>query len=127
MVQLEKMIIEDCELMVEIVANTGDVEKDEIVFSKLKSLSLFNLESLRSFCSGNHTFKFPALEEMTVKKCPKMNTFSRGVLNTPKLAKVKETWYAEEKHWEGDLNTTIHHLFKKAVGQELPDSSSKSA
>ncbi|XP_031252467.1 uncharacterized protein LOC116110377 isoform X2 [Pistacia vera] len=127
MVNLEKMYIRGCETMVEIVANTGDVEKDEIVFSKLKSLRLWDLESLRSFCFGNQTFKFPALEDMMVRNCPKMNTFSRGVLSTPKLDKVKEKNDDDEGHWEGDLNTTIQHLFKEAVGQELPGSSSKSA
>ncbi|XP_031252470.1 uncharacterized protein LOC116110378 [Pistacia vera] len=124
MVNLEKMYISYCEAMVEIVANTGDVEKDEIVFSKLKYLSLSRLESLKSFCSGNHTFKFPALKDMMVNECPKMNTFSRGLLSTPNLHGLREreddgsgddSDDDVEWHWEGDLNTTIQHLFKEAV------------
>ncbi|XVF42843.1 hypothetical protein PTKIN_Ptkin01aG0398000 [Pterospermum kingtungense] len=62
---LVTMIIRDCETMTEIVASEGaDEATYEIIFRELKRLELDCLHSLKSFCSGNHTFKFPSLEKV---------------------------------------------------------------
>ncbi|XP_031271199.1 uncharacterized protein LOC116129615 [Pistacia vera] len=127
LVRLEEMGIIGCGMMTEVVSNEGDTENDEIVFDKLTSLRLENLKSLTSFCSGSYTFKFPFLEVLKVVKCPNMNTFSGGVLSTPNLDKREHIWYDGKKCWEGDLNTTIQHLYSKVVGQKFPGSSSNSA
>ncbi|XP_031267747.1 uncharacterized protein LOC116126183 [Pistacia vera] len=127
LVRLERVTIYDCRMMTEVVSNEGDTENDEIVFDKLKSLSLENLKSLTSFCSGSYTFKFPFLEDLDVVKCPNMNTFSGGVLSTPNLDKREHILYDDKKCWEGDLNTTIQQLHRKVVGQKFPGSSSNSA
>ncbi|XP_031269158.1 uncharacterized protein LOC116127665 [Pistacia vera] len=112
LVGLETMSISRCEMMIEVVSNEGDKKNDEIVFENLNSLTLHDLESLTSFCSGNYTFKFPTLEKLVMDKCPKMKTFSEGVLSVPSLQKVMQDWDDEEGYWEGDLNTTIQHRHK---------------
>ncbi|XP_044465003.1 disease resistance protein At4g27190-like isoform X2 [Mangifera indica] len=116
LVQLKEMKIGGCELLIEVVANEGYViEEVEINFCKLKSLTLFGLESLRSFCSGNNSFIFPLLEEVFVIECPNMTFFSNGVLSTPNLQAVQQSWAADVWHWDGDLNTTIRQLHKKML------------
>ncbi|XP_044465712.1 disease resistance protein At4g27190-like [Mangifera indica] len=117
LVHLKEMKIGGCEMMIEVVANEGYVIKEvEINFCKLKSLTLFGLESLRSFCSGDYTFIFPLLEELFVIECPNMTFFSGGVLSTPILQAVQQSWAADVWRWDGDLNTTIWQLQKKMKG-----------
>ncbi|XP_021281818.1 uncharacterized protein LOC110414745 isoform X3 [Herrania umbratica] len=112
--QLTKIRIEDCNRMTEIVANEGD--ENEITFSKLKYLELYHLQSLTSFCPGNHTFKFPSLEDLIVGSCPSLKVFSQGVSTTPKLQRVKESRYDHRGRWAGDLNTTIQQLYSEEGG-----------
>ncbi|KAF2294513.1 hypothetical protein GH714_012115 [Hevea brasiliensis] len=89
---------------------------DEIVFSKMKTLQLEDLQSLTSFCLGSYTFKFPSLEQLTVRKCPKLRIFTAGVSSTPKLGRVLiGLHYNWEWHWEGNLNATIEQLYMKCV------------
>ncbi|GKV26364.1 hypothetical protein SLEP1_g35686 [Rubroshorea leprosula] len=71
---LEKLIVQRNESMKEILH--GDDVKDGIVFTNLESLQLKVLPRLESFCSGNYNFEFPSLEDVTVMKCPNMQTFS---------------------------------------------------
>ncbi|XP_031273948.1 uncharacterized protein LOC116132446 [Pistacia vera] len=112
LVRLKEMSIFQCEMMIQVVSNEGDKQNDEIVFEELKSLVFYDLESLTSFCSGNYSFRFPTLEKLVVDECSKMKTFSEGVLSTPSLQKVKQSWIDNEGYWEGDLNTTIQNQHK---------------
>ncbi|KAJ9185573.1 hypothetical protein P3X46_005190 [Hevea brasiliensis] len=107
MVQLSKMIIQDCEMMTEIVASDGDHNEDEIIFCKLKYLELSGLSTLTSFCTGNHVFNFPSLEIVIVERCLRMKKFSGGFLITPKLRGIRLNKYADKQHWEGKLNATM--------------------
>ncbi|KAJ6384555.1 hypothetical protein OIU78_027790 [Salix suchowensis] len=110
LVQLSVMIIEECKMVTEIVASNGDEAGNEIIFRKLEGLKLDCLASLTSFCPVDFTFRFPCLTEVIVTNCPKIKTFSLGILSTPRLRKV---WLSEEKdkgHWKGDLNITIQQL-----------------
>ncbi|XP_044477836.1 probable disease resistance protein At4g27220 [Mangifera indica] len=113
LVQLREMKIGSCRMMTEIVSNkTEDVAaEDEIVFGKLKLLSLHYLRSLICFYSGNCALKFPSLEELTVDGCPMMKTFSVGNLNTPSLQKVQHNrWDENILDCESDLNAIIQRL-----------------
>ncbi|XP_031276449.1 probable disease resistance protein At4g27220 [Pistacia vera] len=129
--QLQIIEVTECRIMEEIFSigtedninnNEGykmevtdeDVTEEEIIFGKLKRLSLSYLPNLSSLCSGNGTFKFPSLEEVIVKGCPNMKIFSPGVLSTPSLHKVKVSLAEGEVEacWEGDINTTIQELHK---------------
>ncbi|KAF2306665.1 hypothetical protein GH714_020240 [Hevea brasiliensis] len=89
---------------------------EEIVFTKLKTLKLKDLQSLTSFCLGSYTLKFPSLEQVTVVECPNLRIFNPGVLSTPKLQSVEAKW--GKFHWERDLNATIEHSHEKAIGFE---------
>ncbi|XP_031254059.1 uncharacterized protein LOC116112032 [Pistacia vera] len=113
LLQLREMSICRCDMIIEVVEDERDVAKDEIDFPKLKLLSLYDLENLMCFYSGNCILKFPSLEELQMKNCLNMKTFSQGVLSTPKLQKVVRGRYLEEKWWKGDLNSTIQQLYQE--------------
>ncbi|XP_044499722.1 uncharacterized protein LOC123221096 isoform X1 [Mangifera indica] len=113
LVRLEQLRLSRCKMMEEVVSSEGGTKVEEIVFDKLKLLSLVNLKNLTSFCSGNYIFKFPALEELIVWECHNMKTFFEGVLSVPSLRKVKQELYDKLGCWEGDLNTTIQFLHRK--------------
>ncbi|KAG8661241.1 hypothetical protein MANES_02G215610v8 [Manihot esculenta] len=110
LVQLTIMSIKECDGLKEIVANDGDeIElKEDIIFSKLKTLELHYLPSLVCFCSSEHNFKFPSLKNVTVKQCPKLQVFSKGVLSTSSLLGVQKD---DQWHWNGNLNDAIQQLF----------------
>ncbi|XVF41565.1 hypothetical protein PTKIN_Ptkin01aG0289600 [Pterospermum kingtungense] len=116
LVQLTAMTITDCCAMTEIVANEEDGVTSEINFSKLQYLKLDCLQNLASFCSGNHTFTFPGLEELIVKQCPTLKVFCEGVLSTPQLQRVKESGDHDRGLWAGDLNTTMQLFYTQKVG-----------
>ncbi|KAH9752696.1 hypothetical protein KPL71_014800 [Citrus sinensis] len=98
--------------MTEVVINDKDgVEKEEILFSKLKTLELFDLDSLTSFCSANYTFKLPSLQNLWVIGCPKMKIFTTGESITPLRVNVCYGETADQRRWaNNDLNTTIQQL-----------------
>nr|POF19093.1 hypothetical protein CFP56_49945 [Quercus suber] len=60
---------------------------------------------------GGEASEFPSLEEVIVRQCPEMKTFSHGALGTPKLERVQAT-QEDEWHWKANLNTTIHWLWE---------------
>ncbi|TXG75262.1 hypothetical protein ES332_1Z002300v1 [Gossypium tomentosum] len=110
LVQLTRMRVTGCTKMTEIVGNGGDFPQT-IVVSKLKCLELSYLRRLKSFCSRNYTFSFPCLEELFVERCPRLKTFTEGVLSTPQLRRVKQSNYPEKWSWESDINTTLQQLY----------------
>ncbi|XP_022742591.1 probable disease resistance protein At4g27220 isoform X2 [Durio zibethinus] len=112
LLHLKEMRMARCQIMKEIVANSeGDDEATyEITFRKLEYLKLQDLLNLESFCTGNHTLKFPSLGELIVIECPSLKIFCQGVLSTPQLQTVKESFYLDRERWAGDLNTTIQLL-----------------
>ncbi|XP_057998725.1 uncharacterized protein LOC131177660 isoform X1 [Hevea brasiliensis] len=115
LVQLRAMLISECDGLKEIVANDGNERKEDIIFSKLRKLELRYLPSLVSFCSADHSFKFPSLTEVIVRKCPKMQVFSIGVLSTPRLLVVR---HDGQECWNGNLNDTVQQLFAEMNAKE---------
>ncbi|MBA0770854.1 hypothetical protein Gotri_019417, partial [Gossypium trilobum] len=108
MAQLKKLMVRDCISMKEIVATEGDEATCDIIFSRLKSLELVNLPRLKSFCSGNHTFGFPCLEELILSGCPELEIFCKRVLtHPPLLAKCGK----DNRHWCSHLNNTIQEMY----------------
>ncbi|XP_004293548.1 PREDICTED: uncharacterized protein LOC101296465 [Fragaria vesca subsp. vesca] len=76
LMQLTKLEVHACEQMIEIVAGSGnDVARNEIEFKMLKHLELSALPSLRGFCSGTHTVKFPSLENLRMTGCTQLEGF----------------------------------------------------
>ncbi|KAL4377735.1 hypothetical protein GQ457_02G035620 [Hibiscus cannabinus] len=112
--KLKILRIRDCVSMKKIVASEGEQATYKVIFSRLKSLELVNLPRLESFCSGNHAFGFPCLEEVIVSGCPELGIFCKGVINAPLLQSVE---YGRDKgHWGGDLNSTVQQLHSIKVG-----------
>ncbi|KAK3197794.1 hypothetical protein Dsin_021209 [Dipteronia sinensis] len=86
LVQLTEMRIISCDILTEVVArDEGDITKYNIIFHKLKHLTLRSLSSIKNFCVENYTFEFPALEDLRMFCCTEMEIFCPGVLSTPKL------------------------------------------
>lgn len=118
LVRLREMDITGCDLITQLVAVDEEDQAidQEIVFSELKKLTLWNLKRLASFCSANCTLKFPCLEQLIVNECPKLKSFSGGKLSTPKLQEVQQ--YSNGNGcWKGDLNTTIKELHQLRNGK----------
>ncbi|GAY62531.1 hypothetical protein CUMW_218560 [Citrus unshiu] len=122
LVNLERMKITDCKMMEEIIqSQVGEEAEDCIVFWKLEYLGLDRLPSLTSFCLANYALEFPSLEHVVVRQCPTMKVFSQGVVDAPKLNKLKPTEEEDgddEGCWEGNLNDTIKKLFNEMNSKE---------
>ena len=101
LVNLTTMKIKMCNLLEDIV--NGEDETNEIDFFSLQSLELISLPRLCRFCSCPCPVKFPLLELVVVKECPRMELFSFGVTNTPNLQNVQIEENDEENHWHSDL------------------------
>ncbi|PPS11942.1 hypothetical protein GOBAR_AA08703 [Gossypium barbadense] len=81
-------------------------------FSQLKYLKLSHLPSLASFSLAHHSLEFPVLQMVRVTECPNMKNFCHGELSTPRLDQMHLKRDEDgELQWEGDLNTTIKHMF----------------
>ncbi|KAI4353813.1 hypothetical protein L6164_002739 [Bauhinia variegata] len=118
LVQLEKMSIKFSKSIKQIVAKEEDESSfDEIKFGKLEELSLISLSSLLSFFTGNITLNFPSLEKLSIIECLRMEIFSQGIINAPKLEAIKVNWDWEDNdfRWDADLNTTIVKLLDEKV------------
>ncbi|XP_039174008.1 uncharacterized protein LOC120296285 [Eucalyptus grandis] len=113
LVYLNCVTIIGCERMKEIVADDGYGEGKVISFGNLDELTLQNLPNLECFSSiPSCNFKFPSFYNIEVEECPKMKTFSKGTLSTPKLEYVSLFRYKWEVNYResDDLNTTIQKL-----------------
>ncbi|KAL1080103.1 hypothetical protein V6Z11_D10G268300 [Gossypium hirsutum] len=109
---LERLIIDDCEMIEKIIACEAEEIQGGIVFPKLKYLQLSCLPCLAIFSLAHHLLEFPVLLMVMVTKCPQMRNFCQGDLSTPRLEQMHLTRDEEgELKWEGDLNTTIKHMF----------------
>ncbi|XP_029127910.1 uncharacterized protein LOC109802723 [Cajanus cajan] len=120
LVQLKTIKVIDCNEIKEIIISYEGNEKEniEIVFSNLITIELVTLKQLTSFCSNkNCKFKFPLLEILIVRECPKMETFSENLASAPKLQNILAVEGEEEAkwQWERNLNGTIQNVFNDKV------------
>ncbi|XP_065867358.1 uncharacterized protein [Euphorbia lathyris] len=117
MLQLERLSVEYCDMLTEIVGDGNDGTTDEIVFVKIKTLELTNLQSLESFSLGSYTLRFPCLENVFLYRCPNLRSFCPGIINAPMLENVNYgPAYERKYYWEGDLNATVQQLYMKMIG-----------
>ncbi|KAF2294538.1 hypothetical protein GH714_012357 [Hevea brasiliensis] len=98
----------------------GDQE-DTTAFPPIRALKLKNLDVFRSLKTLKLHFQIPSLEQLTVDKCPKLRTFTAGVLSTPKLRCVWAGFHDSKWLCEGNLNATIEQLYMKYVAFEWID------
>ncbi|XP_045833623.1 uncharacterized protein LOC123924699 isoform X2 [Trifolium pratense] len=110
--KLVTLKIEDCASLEEIIIAEENIH---ITFISLQILMLECLPSLNQFCSSKCFFKFPLLEVVIVRECPRMKVFSEGYTSTPNLQKVKTAENDEEWFWKGNLNDTITSMFEDKV------------
>lgn len=103
--QLTVLSIKACDKIEEVMTDVEDEIGDSIVFSQLNSLELDCLPNLAHFYSGSCKIEFPSLQKVVIKQCPKMETFSRRDLSTPRLHTLQIG--DDATCWEGDLNTSI--------------------
>jgi hypothetical protein len=115
--KLTVLKIEDCSSLEEII--TG-LENGDIAFISLQILILECLPSLIKFFFGKCFLKFPLLEIVIVRECPRMKIFSAGNTSTPLLRKVKIAKNNSEWLWKGNLNNTIYNMFENKVCLILP-------
>ncbi|KAI9085108.1 hypothetical protein K1719_032924 [Acacia pycnantha] len=97
-----------CENMVQVLQGGGGNSKR--VFQNLETLVLKHLPRLSSFCEDEDVDfgEFPELRMVRVEDIPKMYTFVKKPLKTPKLKEVHVIFI--RKCWQGDLNDTIKYL-----------------
>ncbi|WJX17426.1 hypothetical protein P8452_07347 [Trifolium repens] len=112
LVKLTTLKVKDCNSLEEIIIGEENVH---ITFISLQILMLECLPSLNQFCSSKCFFKFPLLEVVIVRECPRMKVFSEGYTSTPNLRKVKIAKNDEEWFWKGNLNDTIKNMFEDKV------------
>ncbi|KAG5244511.1 disease resistance NBS-LRR family protein [Salix suchowensis] len=93
--QLKKLLVKGCDELETVVAKESQrVTVDIVVFPQLVELSLLYLPNLAAFCLDSLPFKWPSLEKVEVRQCPKMETFAAIVesdenQSTPKLKQIK--------------------------------------
>jgi hypothetical protein len=112
LINLTTLKIEACNSLEEIILGEENVH---ITFISLEILILVSLPSLNQFCSSKCFFKFPLLEAVIVRECPRMKVFSEGYTSTPGLRKVEIAETHEEWFWKGNLNDTINNMFEDKV------------
>ena len=108
--QLQKMEIEKCKSIEEIVSKEGEEsDEGEIIFPQLNCLNLKRLENLIMFYRGN--LSFPLLEELSITDCDKMVSLCGGTIETVKLSEVIINDDEEYILLESDLNSTLRQEF----------------
>uniref|UniRef100_A0A5B6Z5Z3 Uncharacterized protein n=1 Tax=Davidia involucrata TaxID=16924 RepID=A0A5B6Z5Z3_DAVIN len=116
LVQLQKLEIDSCQMIEEIVATKREEEEEAIntiVFSKLRTLLLKNLPEF----VGIYTLKWPSLEELTIASCPKMRTFPSSKYLDMKEVKARDGQFEGKMDEEGNLvgTTQVPPFFSKKV------------
>ncbi|KAF5183114.1 Disease resistance protein [Thalictrum thalictroides] len=107
--QLEILEISRSDSMVMIVEYENyedegiDVDQDKAILPRLKSLDLWLLEQLMSFCPSRLCFDWPALEYLRVYHCPWVNRLPLHTNSAPKLRTLhmNQQWF-NGLEWEDE-------------------------
>ncbi|CAH1435315.1 unnamed protein product [Lactuca virosa] len=115
--QLEELRVWNCKAMKVIVkkeeedASSSSSSKKVVVFPRLKSITLGNLQNLMGFFLGMNDFQLPLLDDLVIKRCPQMVVFTSGQLTALKLKHVQTGvgTYILEYGLNFHVSTTVHH------------------
>ncbi|XP_022635611.1 uncharacterized protein LOC106758545 isoform X2 [Vigna radiata var. radiata] len=110
LVKLENLSIKKCESIKEVVKKDDEDGCDEIVFGRLRSITLKYLPRLIIFYSGNATLQCSCLQNVMVVECPNMKTFSEGVTKLAIFSGIQTSDDSDFTFYV-DLNTTVQRLF----------------
>ncbi|TQD96454.1 hypothetical protein C1H46_017949 [Malus baccata] len=95
--QLRVLRVHGCDGMEEIVSKEEGLEMmPKFVFPKATNIEFSNLDQLKSFYPGMHASEWPRLEQVTVRKCGKLDIFALEISSF-------------QKHEFGSLYTPIKH------------------
>ncbi|XP_071690753.1 disease resistance protein At4g27190-like [Rutidosis leptorrhynchoides] len=111
LLNLQILDLSSCKMMEGVVFDDDRDENLDAVVSavnKLEQLTLANLPNLNYFSNTKCYIGLPELNQVTVKSCPDICTFSEGSVVTQRL---KFALIDGEETWKGDLNSTIQHRF----------------
>ncbi|KAI9112237.1 hypothetical protein K1719_016760 [Acacia pycnantha] len=118
LVNLEIMIIRNCNSLEQVVAEDRVESEDAIAFCNLWVLELECLPRLKMFCSSSYRLlDLPWLYEVVISNCPRMEIFSLGKTDAPMLQEVLTQKEDEKEQWQGDLNTTVTKIFQDMADQ----------
>ncbi|KAG7011006.1 putative disease resistance protein, partial [Cucurbita argyrosperma subsp. argyrosperma] len=124
LVNLWSIEVRCCRGMRSVVA--AEEEQGGVVFRGLRRVRLDWLPELVSFYGGKCRVKFPRLDRLFILGCPKMKTFSRGVVVTPKLDRV----WIDVRYFgvavDGGVNETIRNFWRQMVSNDDEDSETNS-
>ncbi|CAJ1816601.1 unnamed protein product [Sphenostylis stenocarpa] len=113
LVQLEILSILNCKSIKEIVKKEDEDTSEEIIFGRLKTLTLNSLSRLVRFYSGNAILQLSCLRTAKIVKCPKMITFSEGGIKAPMFSGIKTSSKDVDVHFHNDLNSTVQWCFRE--------------
>ncbi|XP_048323745.1 uncharacterized protein LOC112490580 isoform X1 [Ziziphus jujuba] len=104
--QLRKMNISHCDGMTAIISQEKEFEdededQNEVAFSKLYGILLFQMHNLKSFCNGKNAISFPSLDILLANRCNRMKSFCGGDRGTVEYQLLK-----------GDVNATFSKFYE---------------
>ncbi|ESW06963.1 hypothetical protein PHAVU_010G091100 [Phaseolus vulgaris] len=118
LVNLELIIVKECESLKEIVAKGGDEDEpkrededkyvNEMEFKKLEKLTLTSLDKFESFYTGRSTLNFPSLRRVWVQNCFSTKVFRCRDKVPPKFKVIIDGFSCE-----GDKKPLIMQQFEE--------------
>ncbi|XP_075638775.1 disease resistance protein At4g27190-like [Castanea sativa] len=89
LVQLQSIVIYDCDAIENIVQRDGEEEAtDNILFPRVSSLRLRNLPNMMSFCIEAYSFEWSSIKEIDLEDCPKLKTIGSEIQSKRKSKKI---------------------------------------
>ncbi|KAL8517965.1 hypothetical protein ACS0TY_009310 [Phlomoides rotata] len=89
LINLKSLGIGECKNMVKVIEEeVEEYSHETTLFPHLEVLYLYDLPKLKIFCEWKCALKLPALKEVIIDGCSKMDRFSLGSLTTPKLKTI---------------------------------------
>ncbi|KAJ7978147.1 Disease resistance protein [Quillaja saponaria] len=109
---LESLSVISCNLVKEIIVVKSEATAvaGVVLFPRVNTLILENLQSLESFCSVGCIIKWSFLKNVRVKNCPKIREFGLGKVDRPKLKSVKVADWQEQETDNNEIS--IGYLFE---------------